>query len=73
VASRADWRKVFARRGRLIDEYGQHVPNPIAWLDELEAPSAEQIDKETLWLGGLRAVDRFRDPEGFRVNFHEFS
>lgn len=73
VSSRADWRNVFARRGRLADEYGKEYLDPIGWLNDLKAPNAEQIHKETLWLGGWAAEDTPRDPEGFRIKAYEFS
>jgi hypothetical protein len=72
VLSRADWRKVLVRKGRILDEYGREVEDPPGWLDELVAPDAAQVHKETVWLGGWRAEDLPRDPEGFRIQSHQF-
>ena len=39
ILSLADWRAVFAERsGTLWDEYGGHIPDPVAWLDEVTPP-----------------------------------
>jgi hypothetical protein len=73
VVSRADWRRVFTdRRGELFDQYRQWVSDPVAWLDTLAAPDAEQVAKEE---GMYRSYDRprVRDQEGFRIMAEDFS
>lgn len=79
VESRADWRKVFTEiPGRLVDEYGREEPDPLAWLDALEAPTLEQQRSE--WsrerMGPFWQPDdprEWRDAEGFRFSNCEFS
>lgn len=79
VMSRADWREVFTVwLGRLFDEYGREEPDPLAWLDGLAVPDAEQIGKEDSpeWLGPYADTVRdrqHRDAEGFRFGAYEFS
>jgi hypothetical protein len=77
VMSRADWRTVFTttRPGTLVDEYGQTVDDPVAWLDALPAPDADQIARERAWmvLPTWYVDDDWRDPEGFRFTAREFS
>lgn len=69
VMSRADWRKVFARRGELTSEYRVEVDDPVAWLDELEPPTLPQIRNESSWSQYVWP----RDAEGFRITNTEFS
>lgn len=74
VMSRSDWREIFtSRSGRLLDEYGQQIADPVAWLDALVPPDSAQIAKETTWMGGWIAEDVRRDAEGFRIETGEFS
>lgn len=80
VQARADWRQVFVeRRGVLLDEYGAEYPEPLVWLGEIEAPSAEQVRKEGGWLSEQtpswyrRPEHDWRDAEGFRFCDMEFS
>ncbi|WP_328344871.1 hypothetical protein [Micromonospora sp. NBC_00421] len=81
VLSRDHWRKVLTDRpGRLVDEYREHIADPIAWLDQLIAPSAEQQRKEDSpeWQGPfgrpLGSDPReWRDGEGFRFYDGDFS
>lgn len=81
VRSRDDWRQVLTGRpGRLVDEYREQVDDPIAWLNELAAPTAEQQRKEESpeWQGTfgrpLGSDPReWRDTEGFRFYDGEFS
>ena len=33
IMSLSDWRKLFTQQpGRLFNEYGDHIPDPVAWL-----------------------------------------
>lgn len=81
VASRADWRKVFADRpGKLFTEYREEIEDPIAWLDGLQPPDADQIAKEDSMRNGPSWADmrwhrerEWRDPEGFHFGAYEFS
>ncbi len=74
VLSRDDWRGVFtSRTGALFDEYGQEVTDPLAWLDGLEAPDAEQIRLEDARMRSWHSEPYQRDPEGFRTQTREFS
>lgn len=82
IASRADWLKVFtSRRGELWDEYGRRVDDPIAWLEALQPPDAEQIAKEdNMRSGSHHRFDttwhrerEHRDAEGFHFDACEFS
>lgn len=79
VESRADWRLVFTKlAGDLFDEDGVQVPDPVAWLDALEAPSLEQQRREWSreWMGphwDPNDPRDWRDPEGFRFHGEEFS
>jgi hypothetical protein len=78
VRSRADWREVFQTvPGRLFDEYGEEIADPATWLEAIEAPSAQQIAKEQGWMRGYNVgvyEDKsWRDPEGFRFDYREFS
>lgn len=76
VRSRADWRKVFELPGaRLTDEYGDSVPDPVGWLDGLEAPSADQLAWERAKMGPYWRGDpqiEWRDAEGFLFEIGEF-
>ncbi|MEU7170355.1 hypothetical protein ABZ949_02540 [Micromonospora tulbaghiae] len=81
IVSRLDWRLLLADRpGRLVDEYGKQVDDPIAWLDAMVPPSAEQQQKEDRpQLRGPYAPPRgtdpreWRDAEGFRFYDGDFS
>lgn len=76
VLSRADWRKFIARDGwRLLDEYGRQVDDPLAWLNELQAPDPQQRRWEDGHMGLYwRPSERdWRDEEGFRFYDGEFS
>ena len=81
VLSRADWCRVLAGRpGRMVNEYGDEVADPIVWMQGLVAPSAEQQRKEDSpeWQGPfgrpLGSDPReWRDGEGFRFYDGEFS
>lgn len=47
VTTRQDWMRVFTTEpGYLINEYDEKIDDPITWLKEWEAPSAEQIATE---------------------------
>ena len=70
VMSRSDWRKVFARPGRLVSEYGDEQIDPPVWLDLLVPPSLAEIRHENELSGGHVW---HRDAEGFRVTTREFS
>lgn len=79
VVSRADWRRVFTEKpGRLVDEYGRGVPDPLGWLDELRPPTPEEQRSEwsrermgSFWYPNDKDV--WRDPEGFRFSAYDFS
>lgn len=79
VLSRADWRRVFTDKpGRLADEYGRDIPDPIDWLNTLTPPTLEQQRSE--WsrerMGPFwdpTDIRDWRDPEDFRFASYEFS
>jgi hypothetical protein len=73
IASLTDWRNMFTERpGRLFDEYGKQVDDPIAWLDEAVPwrPTPEGVEQ-------LREDQRaglgWVDAQGFRFYADEFS
>lgn len=76
VMKREEWRKVFAERtGQLFDEYGQHIEDPVAWLDALIPPTPRERaweDAERYRYGGRGDSRDFRDREGFRFYAGEF-
>lgn len=73
IASRVHWRSIFELfPGDLFDEYGRFVGNPFQWIDELTVPTPEIIEKEALWSGGWGSSIE-RDPEGFRLDYKDFS
>ncbi|GIM89701.1 hypothetical protein [Paractinoplanes toevensis] len=76
VLSRDDWRKVFTDKpGRLVDEYGREVENPIEWLDALQPPDLKQQRWEGSNMGSYWRPDArdWRDTEGFRFYDGDFS
>ncbi len=73
VATRADWRRVFDTvPGRLVNEYGATIPDPLAWLAEREPPSSEQVRWEDDQYGRYGGGD-WRCPERFRFSPSESS
>lgn len=79
VLSRADWASILVpERGRLVDEYGQQVEDPIAWLRGLQPPDAElrrwedSPEARGRWYRE-RDPRRWRDREGFRFYDGDFS
>lgn len=72
ILSLADWRKVFERPGELRDEYGDVIPDPLAWLAEAKpwTPGAEgwrYLDED------IRRGVGWLDAEKFRFYDGEFS
>lgn len=73
IITLAGWRNMFTERpGRLFDEYGKQVDDPLAWLDEAVPwrPTPEGIEQ-------LREDQRaglgWVDANGFRFYAEEFS
>lgn len=78
VFSRDCWRLVFRTRpGKLFDESGTEITDPVAWVSGVRAPGAEQQAWEReqyLKLPELALhLDEILDYEGFRFVAHEFS
>jgi hypothetical protein len=76
VTSRAQWVQAVGRLGwTVFDEYRRQVPDPVAFLCDLEAPSLDQQQWERGHMGSYYwPTDRdWRDPEGFRFYDGEFS
>lgn len=74
VLSRADWRTVFAAGGQLRNEYGEIIPDALAWLAALTPPDADKRAWEDSQTGAPLHRDReWRDREGFRFYAGEFS
>lgn len=73
ILSLSDWRRVFTEiPGKLVDEYGKQILDPLAWLAEMRpwkpGPGGrrwleEDIQQGVGWL----------DDEGFKFSSSEFS
>jgi hypothetical protein len=84
VKSRQGWIAFFKRYAgqvELWDQYGRHYADPVAFLEDLTAPDAEQLAKEKYQetLSGTHRYSRahpdrtnYRDKEGFRVSEEYF-
>jgi hypothetical protein len=75
VASVADWRRVFTERpGELWNEYGDRIPDPLAWLDSIKPPDDDHKARLIGW--HQRDLDDgtdWFDPEGYFFHAGEFS
>lgn len=73
VESLADWRTVFTTvPGKLFDEYGRYVDDPLAWLDEA-SPWRPTPDGAEDLARDLRDGSGWLDAKGFRFYAEEFS
>lgn len=63
IESLADWRKAIIH-GRLFDEYGREIDDPLAWLDGFRPPT----DVAERWSDG-----DYLDSEGFQFSARPFS
>jgi hypothetical protein len=76
VVSREDWVAVLeSYPGRVVDEDGEQVADPVGWLRSLPAPDVAQQRREDSRMGPFYRPDGrdWRDPEGFRFYDGEFS
>lgn len=76
VLSRAEWlRALDGYDGRVFDEYGSEVADPLEWLKSLQPPDPRQRRWEDDHMGPYWRPDErtWRDPEGFRFFDGEFS
>lgn len=73
VVSLADWRRVFTERpGELWNEYGEQIPNPLAWLAEARPWQPGPDGHRYLHDDARRGVG-WLDDGGFRFYAEEFS
>ncbi len=73
VLSLADWRQVFTERpGELWNEYGEQIPDPLAWLAGAQ-PWQPGPDGWRFLDADIKSGMGWRDAEGFRFYAGEFS
>ncbi len=74
VLSIVDWRTVFTTRpGTLWNEYGEQIPDPVAWLDAIRPLNDEVKERYCGWYARDLAdgIDWF-DPAGYFFHTGEF-
>ncbi len=76
IVTRAGWRRVFETvPGWLVNEYGDTLDDPLAWLAGRQPPSPDQVRWEDDQYSGPYGGggDDWRCPERFRFSPSEFS
>lgn len=75
VLSLADWRTVFTTvPGELWNEYGEKIPDPVAWLDGMKPLDDAAVARYRGWhWRDLASGDDWFDADGFFFTSGEFS